>query len=55
MDFGGDHSHLLDDNKCSLSVPDQTSRSLMHQSYPFSENRNEKMVTQLTYEGDTYV
>lgn len=44
----------FDDNKCSLSVPDQTSRSLMHQSYPFSENRNGKIVTQFTYKGETY-
>ena len=26
----------------------------MHQSYPFSENRNGKIVTQFTYKGDTY-
>ena len=26
----------------------------MHQSYPFSENRNGKTVTQFTYEGDTH-
>ena len=44
----------FDDNKCSLSLPDQTSRSLMHQSYPFSEKRDGRIVTQFTYKGDTY-
>jgi len=44
----------LDDNTCSSYTPDLTSRSLMHQSYPFSENRNGEMVTQFTYKGETY-
>ena len=44
----------LDDNTCRSFMPDETSRSLMHESYPFSENRNGKMVTQFTYKGETY-
>jgi len=44
----------LDDNKCEYWMPDDTSRYLMHEIYPFSENRNGEMVSQFTYKGETY-
>jgi len=44
----------LDDNTCRSFMPDVASRSLMHESYPFSEIRNGKIVTQFTYKGETY-
>jgi len=34
--------------------PDETSRSLMHKSYPFSEIEDGKIVSQFTYKGETY-
>ena len=44
------------DNFCKYDwyEPDETSRSLTHKSYPFSENMDGKMVTQFTYKGETY-
>merc|ERR550517_582222 len=44
------------DNFCQYEgyAPDETSRSLMHESYPFSGNEDGKIVSQFTYKGETY-
>ena len=44
------------DNFCKYDgyKPDETSRSLMHKSYPFSENEDGKIVSQFTYKGEVY-
>merc|ERR1712121_565478 len=44
------------DNFCIYEgyKPDETSRSLMHKSYPFSEIEDGKIVSQFTYKGETY-
>jgi len=46
----------MNSNKCKYDgyKPDETSRSLMHKSYPFSENEDGQVVTQFTYKGETY-
>jgi len=46
----------MNSNKCKYEgyKPDATSRSLMHKSYPFSENEDGQVVTQFTYKGETY-
>ena len=44
------------DNFCQYEgyAPDETSRSLMHESYPFSGIEDGKIVSQFTYKGETY-
>ena len=49
MDMGGDNFCKYEGYK-----PDETSRTLTHKNYPFSENMDGKMVTQFTYKGETY-
>ena len=46
----------MNENKCKYDwyKPDETSRSLMHKSYPFSEKEDGTMVTQFTYKGEMY-
>ena len=46
----------MNSNKCKYDgyKPDETSRSLMHKSYPFSENEDGQVVTQFMYKGETY-
>merc|ERR1712107_977676 len=41
----------MNENKCKYDwyKPDETSRSLMHKSFPFSEKEDGTMVTQFTY------
>ena len=50
MDMGGDNFCKYEGYK-----PDETSRTLTHKNYPFSENMDGKMVTQFTYKGETYM
>jgi hypothetical protein len=49
MDMDGDNFCKYEGYK-----PDETSRTLTHKNYPFSENMDGKMVTQFTYKGETY-
>merc|ERR1711934_831785 len=49
MDMDGDNFCKYEGYK-----PDETSRTLTHKNYPFSENMDGPMVTQFTYKGETY-
>ena len=46
----------MNENKCKYDwyKPDETSRSLMHKSFPFSEKEDGTMVTQFTYKCEMY-
>ena len=45
----------MDSNLCKYRgyKPEETSQSLMHKSYLFSENEEEQIVSQFTYKGET--